>query len=150
MIKCKNCESERTVKSGIVAGKQRYLCKECGYNFREGDNRTNDRIIAKKALCILLYSMAKGSFRMLGRILCIDHTLVYRWIREFGESLAEPEVPGEITQMEFDEMWHFIGSKKESFGSSKPLTVAHSELWPGYSVVVILRPFADYTKKSNI
>ena len=147
MIKCKNCESENTVKSGIVAGKQRYLCKECGYNFREGDNRTNDKIIAKKALCVLLYAMAKGSYRMLGRILRIDHTLVYRWIRAYGESLTEPEVSGEITQMEFDEMWHFIGSKKESFGSSKPLTVAHGELWPGYSAVVILRPFADYTKK---
>ena len=91
--------------------------------------------------------MAKCSYRMLGRILRIDHTLVYRWIRAFGESLTEPEVSGEITQMEFDEMWHFIGSKKESFGSSKPLTVAHGELWPGYSAVVILRPFADYTKK---
>jgi transposase len=147
MIKCKNCESESTVKSGIVAGKQRYLCKECGYNFREGDNRTNDKIIAKKALCVLLYAMAKGSYRMLGRILRIDHTLVYRWIRAYGENLTEPEVSGEITQMEFDEMWHFIGSKKESFGSSKPLTVAHGELWPGYSAVVILRPFADYTKK---
>lgn len=41
---------------------------------------------------------------MIGRILKIDHTLVYRWIREFGESLPEPEVSGEIIQMEFDEM----------------------------------------------
>ena len=149
-MKCKKCDSERTVKSGIVAGKQRYQCKECGCNFREGDNRTNDKIIAKKALCILLYAMAKGSYRMLGRILRIDHTLVYRWIREFGESLAEPEVSGEISEMEFDEMWHFIGSKKERFGSSRLLTVAQGELWPGYLVVVILQPSDDYTKKSNI
>ena len=150
MIICKKCGSEQSVKNGIVAGKQRYLCKECGHNFREGDNRTNDKIAAKKALCVLLYAMAKGSFRMMGRILRIDHTLVYRWIRSFGESLAEPEVQGEITQMEFDEMWHFIGSKKESFGSSKLLTVAHGELWPGYSVVVILQPSSVCMKKSNI
>ena len=150
MVKCKKCNSERMVKSGIVAGKQRFQCKECGCNFREGDNRTNDKIIAKKALCILLYAMAKGSYRMLGRILRIDHTLVYRWIREFGESLTEPEVSGEITQMEFDEMWHFIGSKKENFGSSKPLTVAHGELWPGYLVIVILQPSVVCMKKSNI
>ena len=112
MSSCKKCGSEKTVKSGVVAGKQRYKCKDCGCNFRAGDNRTNDKIAAKKALCILLYSMAKGSYRMLGRILGIDHTLVYRWIKEFGESLPEPEISGEITQMEFDEMWHFIGSKK--------------------------------------
>ena len=102
---CKKCGSERSVRSGIVAGKQRYQCKECGCTFREGDNRTNDKIAAKKALCVLLYAMAKGSYRMMGRILRIDHTLVYRWIRAFGESLAEPDVPGEITEMEFDEMW---------------------------------------------
>jgi transposase len=138
------------VRSGIIGGKQRYQCKECGCNYREGDNRTNVKVAAKKALCILLYAMAKGSYRMMGRILGIDHTLVYRWIRSFGESLAEPEVSGEIAQMEFDEMWHFIGSKKESFGSSKQLTVAQGELWPGYLAVVILQPSAACTRKLNI
>jgi hypothetical protein len=65
---------------------------------------------------------------MMGKILKTDHTLVYRWIRAFGESLPEPVVSGKITQMEFDEMWHVIGSKKEIVGSSKLLTVAHGEL----------------------
>jgi len=147
MPACKNCGSERAVKNGVVAGKQRYHCKGCGCNFREGDSRTNEKIAAKKALCVLLYAMAKGSYRMMGRILRIDHTLVYRWIREYGESLPEPEVSGEIKQMEFDEMWHYIGSKKENFGSSKPLTVVQGELWPGYSAVVILQPSSVSTKK---
>ena len=139
MPKCKSCGSERTIKSGVLGGKQRYQCKECGCNFREGDNRTNEKTAAKKALCVLLYAMAKGSFRMMGRILGIDHTLVYRWVRSFGESIPEPEVPGDITQMEFDEMWHFVGSKKTSFGSSRPLTVVQGEPWPGCSAIVILR-----------
>ena len=136
---CKNCATTEVVKNGIVAGKQRYKCKNCGCNFREGDARTNEKIAARKALCILLYAMAKGSFRMMGKILNTNHTLVYRWIRAFGESLPEPDVSGQITHMEFDEMWHFVGSKKESFGSSKQLTVAHGRLWPGYSAVVILQ-----------
>jgi insertion element IS1 protein InsB len=50
---------------------------------------------------------------MIGRILEIDYTLAYRWIRSFGESLPEPEAPGDITQMAFDEMWRFIGSKNK-------------------------------------
>ena len=83
-----------------------------GCNYREGDESTNEKVAAKKALCVLLCAMAKGSYRMMGRILGIDHVLVYRWIREFGESLPEPVASGEITQMEFDEMWHFIASKK--------------------------------------
>ena len=137
---CKRCSGNQVIKNGIVSGKQRYKCKDCLYNFREGDGRTNEKIVAKKALCILLYAMAKGSFRMLGRILDTDHTLVYRWIRNFGESLPEPVVSGDITEMEFDEMWHFIGQKKRNFGSSKPLIVAHGELWTGCSAIVILRP----------
>ena len=147
MPNCKRCGSERTVKNGIVGGRQRYQCKECGCNFREGDRRTNDKVAAKKALCILLYAMAKGSFRMMGRILGIDHTLVYRWIRAFGESLPEPEVPGDIQEMEFDEMWHFIGNKKTDFGLSRPLTVAQGELWPGCSAVVILQHSGGSTTK---
>jgi hypothetical protein len=112
-----------------------------------GDNRTSDKVAAKKAMCILLYAMAKGSFRMLGRIFQRDHTLIYRWIRSFGEGLPEPEVSGEIKEMEFDEMWHFVGSKKTSFGSSRPLTVAHGEPWLGCSAVVILQHSEDSIAK---
>jgi hypothetical protein len=131
----------------VIAGKQRYKCKKCGYNFRDGDNRINDKIAAKKALRVLLYVMAKGSCRMLGRVLGIHNTLVYRWVRSFGENLREPDVSGEIKRMEFDEMWRFIGSKKESFGSLRPLTVVQGEPWPGYPVVVIPRPFDGYIRK---
>ena len=81
MPSCKKCGSERVVKSGVVDGKQRYKCKKCGCNFREGDQRTNERVAAKRSLCILLYAMAKGSCRMIGRILGVDHALVYRWIK---------------------------------------------------------------------
>jgi transposase len=80
---------------------------------------------------------------MLGRILNINHTIVYRWIRELGASLPEPDIPGDITEMEFDEMWHFIGKKKTNFGSSKQLIVAHGEPWDGCSAIVILRPSDD-------
>ena len=74
MLACKKCNSQWFIKNGIVAGKQRYKCKNCNATFREGDNRTNEKIIAPKALCILLYAIAKGSFRMLGRILNVHQT----------------------------------------------------------------------------
>ena len=144
---CKKCHSVRAVKNGIVKNRQRYRCKDCGCNFREGDDRTNEKIAAKKAFCVLMYSMAKGSYRMIGKILGIHHTLVYRWIRAFGERLPEPKVSGDIKHMEFDEMWHFIGSKKESFGSSKPLIVAQGEPWPGCSAIVILQHSENYMRK---
>jgi transposase len=124
-------EMRFAVKNGVIAGKRRYKRKKCGRNFREGDNRTNGKIAAKKTLCVLLYAMAKGSYRMPGRILGIHNTLVYRWIRSFGENLRDSEVSGEIEQMKFDEMWRFIGSKKENFGSSRLLTVVQGKPWRG-------------------
>ena len=147
MPTCKKCGSGSVVRSGAVAGKQRYRCRECGCHFREGDDRTNAGVTAKKALCVLLYATAKVSFRALGRALGANHALVYRWVREFGESLPEPEVPGGIREMEFDEMWHFVGSKKTSSGSSRRLTVAHGEPWPGCSAIVMLRPSGSSTGK---
>jgi hypothetical protein len=50
---CKKRGLGRAVKNGVIAGKQRYKREEGGYNFRHGDNRTNDKIAAKKALCVL-------------------------------------------------------------------------------------------------
>ncbi len=136
-MECKNCKSEKVVKSGKVRGKQRYKCKECGYNFVIGDERTSEKIVALKALCVLLYSLGKGSYNMLGKLFNRNRSLIYRWIREAGISTDEPAIDGGISQIEFDEMWHFIQSKKENFGSLKPLTAAAGELSPGFSVVVI-------------
>jgi transposase-like protein len=144
MCQCKNCKSENTVKSGFVRGKQRYKCKECGYNFVLGDARTNEKIAATKAMVVLLYSMAKGSYNMLGKIFGRDRSLIYRWIKEAGLNVKEPVVDGEITEIQFDEMWHFIASKKQNFGLSKPLMAAAGKLLPGYSVVVILQRSDDY------
>ena len=62
MQKCKNCGSVHAVRNGKVRGKQRYRCKECGFNFVEGDARTNEKITAKKAMLILFYSLGKASF----------------------------------------------------------------------------------------
>ena len=37
MASCKKCGSSQHVKNGIVGGRQRYKCLECGCNFRDGD-----------------------------------------------------------------------------------------------------------------
>jgi transposase len=146
-LNCKHCGEAKIIKNGIIRGKQRYKCKKCGYNFVLGDERTNDKIVALKALVVLLYALAKGSYNMLGTIFDRDRSLIYRWIKEAGLSFDEPYVGGEIKEIEFDEMWHFIGKKNENFGSSKPLTVARGKLLPGYSVVVILQRSDDFMTK---
>jgi transposase-like protein len=136
-IMCKKCNSENVVKSGMIAGKQRFRCKKCGCNFRIGDNRTDEQVLAKKFLCVLLHFMSKTSFRTLGKLLQTDHALAYRWIQEFNGNLSKAQVSNEIKQMDFYELQQFIDLKK-TFWSSESLTVVDGELWSGCSATVIL------------
>jgi transposase len=147
MATCKHCGFGESVKHGRVRGKQRYRCKHCGLHFVEGDGRVKESLVAKKAMAVVLYSLAKASFGMLGKVFGVSRTLAYRWIKEAAEALPEPEVPGDIQEMEFDEMWRFIGSKKTSFGSSKQWIVAQGEPWPGLQAVVMLKRSGDSTTK---
>ncbi len=140
MIHCKRCNLGLVVKHGFVRGKQRYCCKNCGYRFIEGDSRVKDNLVPKKALAVILYSLGKGSFGMIGKIFGVSRSLTYRWIRQEADAIPEPSVPHGIMEMEFDEVWHFLGSKKTSYGSSKRWIVAHGELWHGLPAIVILPP----------
>lgn len=113
MTHCKRCQAEETLKNGTVWGKERYRCKSCGYNFTEGDGSVKENLVVKKALAVILYSLGKAAFGMLGKICGVNRSLTYRWIKEEADKLPEPVVSGEISEMEFDEMWHFVGSKKQ-------------------------------------
>lgn len=150
MVSCKRCGSAQYVKNGTVRGHPRYRCKACGLNFIEGDRRVKESVAVKKALAVILYSLGKASFGMLGKLFGHSPSLIYRWIVEAAAKLPEPLVPGDIREMEFDEMWHFIGSKKTKSGSSKPWIVAHGELWPGWSAVVMLQPSNGSMTRSSI
>ena len=150
MTTCKRCNSVKIVKNGSVRGKPRFRCKDCGCNFVEGDGRVQDSVVVKKALAVILYSLGKASFGMLAKIFGVSRSLTYRWIAKEASRLPEPSVPGDIREMEFDEMWHFIGSKKTNNGSSKRWIVAQGELLPGLLAVVMLQHSRDSTTKSNI
>ncbi|MDR3108392.1 MAG: hypothetical protein LBU65_01715 [Planctomycetaceae bacterium] len=107
-MNCKYCHSEHFHKSGFTRDKQRYECKDCGRYFVVGDDRVSDKIIGTKALCVVLYSLAKASYSMLGKVFDHNRSLIYRWIREAGLTTPEPEISENIQEIEFDEMWHFI------------------------------------------
>ena len=150
MITCKNCQDTHTVKNGFVRDKQRYKCKVCGYNFVLGDERHSHATEIKKALCMILYSLGKASFGFLAKLLRVSRTTTYYWIRQAAASTDEPTIAPDIQEIEFDEMWHFIQSKKEKSGLSKPWIVAQGEPWPGYSVVVMLQHSNGSMINSNI
>jgi len=148
-LSCRKCNSTNFVKSGYMNEKQRFRCKNCGCNFTEGDGRTNDSTAVKIALAILLYTTARTSFRRIGKLLKVDHSLVHRWIKEAALALPEPTVADNITDIELDEMWHFIKAKKTNSGLSKQLTVVQGEPLHGLQAIVMLKQSESSTKNSN-
>jgi len=150
MLSCKNCEEKKIVKNGIVREQQRYWCKSCGYNFVLGDKRVKLDTAVKRAFAVILYALGKSSYGFIAKLFGVTPPAVQKWLKKEAEILQEPEVSAEITEMEFDEMWHFVGSKKTKNGLSKPWIVLHGELWPGLSAVVMLQPSNDSTTRSNI
>ena len=150
MIPCKNCQKTTTIKNGFVRGKQRYKCHHCHYKFVVGDERYKPETEVKKALSVILYSLGKSSFGFLAKLFGVSRTTTYYWIRHIAKTIEEPVIAGDIQEIDFDEMWHFIQSKKRNSGLSKRWIIAQGEPLPGYAVVVMLQPSNGSMTKSNI
>jgi transposase-like protein len=120
MPRCKNRGSERSAKNGKVRGKQRHRRAGCGHNYVECDARTNERVAAKRAMLVLLYSLGRASFNTLARLFDMWPSQVYRRVAREGLSPPERGVPGDIREIEFDEMWRFVESKKQALDHQGP------------------------------
>ena len=147
MIQCQECQSDTTVKKGIVREKLRYKCKSCGCNCIIGDSGINPATELKRQTCVLFYSLGKASFRFLAKLFDVSPATTYQWVGKSAETLGEPVVSAGVK--EIDEMWPFLHSKKTKDGSSKLWIVTQGELWPGLSAVVMLQRSADYIASWN-
>jgi transposase len=140
-IRCKRCGSTEYVRNGMARGLQRYRCEACGCNFTMTPPRGKPPEM--KALALLLYAMGNLSFRGIARLLRVSNVTVLTWVRDAAHRLPEPSVPDGTVIVTFDEMWHFLEKKLESFGFGAltiPLPAAPS---PGYWVAVTTRPSGD-------
>lgn len=78
------------------------------FKFYQRRSASKPETAVKKALCVILYSLGKASFSMLGKILGHSPSIVYRWVVEAMEKTPEPQISSDIQEIEFDEMWHFL------------------------------------------
>ncbi|MDR0753285.1 MAG: hypothetical protein LBE95_01305, partial [Holosporaceae bacterium] len=84
-IICKKYGMDVVCKNGFAAGKQRYLCKLCGTNFKEGDGRKKHSYLVIRA-AIDLYVEGNG-FRRISRLLKkifnvdVCYQIVIHWIK---------------------------------------------------------------------
>jgi transposase-like protein len=121
MIRCKFCNDKNCIKNGLTRNKQRYKCKKCNKSHTIGDDRIKARE-CEKSLALILYSTGKASYRFIARLLNINATTVYNWIKSKAKKYKEKEITNNCTQIEIDEMWHFIQKKVIKFGYLKQLT----------------------------
>ena len=112
-ISCKRCGSANYVKNGKVRGKQRYRCKECGYNFVEGDERTKVPPLAR-ALALLLYGPGRASYGFIAKLFNVSMPTVLYWIRSEAKKLPEPQLDVEIKEVPLAEICHFINKKTKN------------------------------------
>ena len=116
---CKHCGSTEAVKNGFQKGYQNYLCKSCGRNFVPV--REDKGYEAKKQLAVILYGSGGVSYNYLSRLFSVCPATIMNWVKNYVGGIEEPTVSPDIREIELDEMWHFIESKKNSCGYLKPL-----------------------------
>ena len=113
---CPKCQSIEVVKNGKVQGKQRYKCKSCSLQFTRLTPR--GRPAQEKAMAVTLYTLGL-SIRAIARLIGVSPTAVLKWIKTFAKTHYGKPAPGDAIIVELDEMWHYLGSKKTSYGSGK-------------------------------
>jgi transposase-like protein len=115
-MKCRKCGSDKSVKNGNHHGRQRYKCKDCGFQYTQEQARGKD--VETKCLSIILYVNGL-SFRAIAKIVKVSHKAVYDWVKAFGMDTYEKPRPSGQVVIELDEMWHFLNAKKTNSGSGK-------------------------------
>lgn len=109
VIWCPKCESKKYVKNGKMQGLQRYKCKHCSCNFTQKEPRGRSRQL--KFTALLLYISGLSMTRT-AKIVGVSATSIVNWVREFGKEFKLPQGHGKVVEVEIDEMWHYLNSKK--------------------------------------
>ena len=101
---CKRCGSAKQVKNGLMRGKLRYLCKDCGLNFT--DTPPRGKPLALKAAAVLLY-VSGLSMNRTAQLLGVSAPTIQAWQEQFAAADAQkPEPEGRAVVSELDEMGH--------------------------------------------
>ena len=86
-IKCPACKGTHTVKNGKRQGVQLYVCKECGYQFRNGNRVDTDTLWS-------LYQDGKQTMAELAEKHRISQSTIKRRIREVAIGWDQPSLTG--------------------------------------------------------
>ncbi|AEE87509.1 hypothetical protein FNFX1_1123 [Francisella cf. novicida Fx1] len=60
-----------------------------------------------------MYSLGKYSYGFIAKLFGVRMNTIQNWLEQESDLLKDPAIEDNISEIEFDEMWHFIGSKKK-------------------------------------
>lgn len=133
---CKNCQSERYVKSGHTRGLQRYKCKDCDCQFT--DTKRRGVHPALKSFAIVLYAYCGVSMGKIARLYKISTVAVLKWIKAAALEAKPLNPVAESDIVMIDEVWHFVNGKKTKYGSGEPLMGYRVNLLDGNWAIVAM------------
>ena len=132
-LACPRCTlTDQVVKNGRSRhGHQRWRCKGCALTFGERDHRLIDPAIKQSAL--RHYAEGVG-LRATERLVGPSHNTIIGWVRQevAGQALARLDA----AQVEADELWSYVGSKKDQFGCGGLLIALPAEFSAGRWAIV--------------
>ena len=112
-IQCPHCKNEfEQVKAGKTKyGSQRYKCKGCQRRHTpEPKPQGYPEAVRQEAVRQYVDGM---NYRRIARHLGVDHKSVMNWVKAHAVQQAQAPVPADISNAEMDELYTFVGSKKE-------------------------------------
>src|SRR5512143_1133790 len=115
MQHCPYCGCDSLIKNGSTRGVPKWRCKTCGRQTSlKGDHTETDRQHDQaRSEAVLLY-LSGLSLTAIGFLKSVVPSTILRWVRRFAQQRAakpHPD-PGGVIVMEIDEVWHFVGNKK--------------------------------------
>ena len=115
-IICPRCGKEEIWKAGKPKGKQQYQCKKCRRKFITELNYSEE---FKREAIQILYEGNSG--RAVGRIMGINKSTIYNWVKKMNEKIEKTEIVDEgdkiceskmVEEIEMDELFSYIKDKK--------------------------------------
>lgn len=89
---CPRCGGHRAVKNGFMHRRQRYKCKDCGYNFTLTPRRGHEPQVVALAVWLALCGVPQ---RQIARLMGVSPVAVFKWVKRCAPLYGDHGQPGQ-------------------------------------------------------
>jgi transposase len=126
------------VKNGLVQGKQRWLCKSCGFSFTRQQPKGAPEAV--KLLAVELWRRGLSQLAI-AKIVGYSNVSVGKWLDLYSQKRPVLIAPDKISVIELDELHHYVGKKSGNAGFGLLWMAFPGDSWTGRMALVAPRPF---------